>query len=238
MAEIANTPLFNVANLEYYLKYEDNLTDSGFHGINATPTAITYVTGKFRKAASFDGSTSKIEVANDANLNFGTGSFTVCAWIYPTNIAAGAQDWIGRRADGSNAYFILRVTASGDYLIQFWYDGSNNYVKQHGLTVFANNNWYHVAAVIDRTAGQIYMYLNGVLINQGAGVGNPNMGTNYPWVMGEHVFSGIFPVGYMDDTALFSRALNASEISTIALSSANYLRQNRRSRFPGSVSGL
>ena len=238
MAEIASTPLYNVANLEYYLKFEDDLTDSGFHGINATPTAVTYVAGKYRKAVSFNGSSSKISVANDANLNFGTGSFSVCSWIYPTNIAARAQDWIGRRADGSNAYFIMRVTSTGDFLIQFWYDGSNNYVKQHGLTVFSNNNWYHIAAVIDRTAGQIYMYLNGVLINQAAGVGNPTMGTNYPWVLVENAFSAIFPIGYMDDTALFSRALNASEISTIALSSTNYLKQPRRSRFPGSITGV
>ena len=188
-----------------------NSIDDSTNSNNGTDTAITYVSGRFGEAASYNGSTSEISINNGTQLNFGTGSFSVSFWVRPTNIGAGNQDWIARPG-ATQAYFLIRCTSTGDLLVQLNKDGSNNLNWVHGLVVFTNNTWTHVTSVIDRTAGKGYNYINGTkLVSEGTVVGNPSLDTVNSWVLGENAFSGIYPVGQLDEVALFNIALTAKQ---------------------------
>ena len=62
-----------------YYSLNGNSIDS-VNGYNGTDTNVTYVSGKIGKAASFNGTSAKVTIANNATLQI-TDNLTLCAWI-------------------------------------------------------------------------------------------------------------------------------------------------------------
>ena len=106
-----------------------------------------------------------ISVADSTDLEFGSGDFTLEAFIY----------YFGNPGTGSNTYvifskwnnvsapfdkgFILRVSddGNGDNLQWFYTtDGSTNLITT-GSTVLSPNTWYHIAFVRNGTTGTFYI---------------------------------------------------------------------------------
>jgi len=214
--ELYSTPLFTDANLEYYVRLENNLTDSGPNSISASGTDVTYNTGEFGNAVVSNGSSTTIDLASDANLDFGTGSWTVAFWVYPTNRAAGAQDWLGR-AGGSGGYHITRINTNGSILVQIYQDGSNffNYTSS-GTPISSDSNWFHITVVFDRPNSISRLYVNGSENTTGAVTGNPTLDAATFFTICDHQFSGVYCAGRIDDVAFYSRVLTPTEITNLA----------------------
>ena len=128
--------------------------------------AYVFAGGKSTAATArsvvFDGSNDKVSIPDSTDFEFGSGDFTVEAWVKQSNSAgtgASAHTIVNKWDNTSNAKeWILRV--NGDYLQ--WLqttDGNSNQITT-GDTVIHVGQWYHVAVV--GHSGTIKLFVNGI----------------------------------------------------------------------------
>jgi len=157
------------------------------------------------KGLSFDGVNDWVNVGTGSSLNLGTGSFT-----------AGA--WIKRNAVGT--YFPIfeeSVSGQGWQWRIFLYIDNKIYVYTRNVAFQAYNvvgssvadtSWHHIVAVRDITAGQMYVYKDGIrqtmtIIANDAGIG-VDINSPNPLIIGGN--------GLIDDVRIYNRALSADEV--------------------------
>ena len=132
-------------------------TDTETVSVTVTANAENAVHGG---AIQLDGVNDTLLVNATGNLSFGTGDFTVEAWVNLDQ--AGINQAIIDNRGGVNLQgFLLGVNASNNLQIGFS-DGANSTAVSHaGTTTLAVDTWYHVAATFSRN-GTATMYVNGV----------------------------------------------------------------------------
>ena len=106
-------------------------------------------------------------IPGNTSLRFGTGNFTVEAWIYPQANYGITSAICGKGSTGWTFY----VNGSG-YLE--WYDNTTTLGATDTRNRISSGGWYHVAAVRTSTAaGGFRMYVNGLMVYSGT------LATNY-----------------------------------------------------------
>lgn len=105
-----------------------------------------------------------VEVPNSSNLNFGTGSFTLAAWVRMAAPGSSAvKTLIENRGDGSGRGYSFGVDQGRNVLLQL-NDGTTwaNYTSDGSLSL-APNRWHHIAAVVNRSSAPytISFYIDG-----------------------------------------------------------------------------
>jgi len=140
-------------------------TDSGGSGHIVTRLGDTVTKTGVKKfgtaSAYFDGDGDRLEVPNHSDFDFGTGSFTIDMWIYPTSLGT-YRDILCRRAIASNnSPFIIQHGATNSDLNFGYADENGDWVfSNKNIGTIATGNWYHVAVV--RDGANWYTFLNGV----------------------------------------------------------------------------
>ncbi len=135
-------------------------SSSGTHSVTATGNAKILVpkigTGCYRNNGSGNG--LMVPSANCPWAEFGSGDFTVEAWVSLDDISTNNQQFFTHR----------NSVNSGDWV--FWWDassglqfsGSNDTLSQGGTTGWASNTWVHIAA--SRASGVNKIFVNGTLV--------------------------------------------------------------------------
>jgi hypothetical protein len=122
--------------------------------VDQTTLNTAYSTTLMGGSAYFDGS-DYLTFPSDAALAFGTGDYTVEAWVYFTSVTGAALQVIFRSgAGGNNFYFSVDDN-------QISVGTGTVFISIQGTT-FVANTWYHVAAC--RTAGTLRLFSNGVQV--------------------------------------------------------------------------
>jgi hypothetical protein len=107
----------------------------------------------------FNGSNQKIAGVAGANFAYGTGAFTVEAFVYTTGSASG-QIIFSQTVSGTN-YFLLQLTTTNK--LEFIYAPSGGGTQVTSTINVPLNTWTHVAAVRQGTGtNQFALYINGV----------------------------------------------------------------------------
>jgi hypothetical protein len=177
----------------------------------AAATNVTWVPGHTGGAASFDGSSSSIVLADDLSLN--PYGLTIAAWIDPV-------DWAGNRRIAQKGSFDdqYRLLAEGGVL-KFDIAGVGTVTS----TLPATGVWTHVAGTYD--GALLQLYVNGTVVASQAATGTipdgpdplcigtkpPNPSPLAGTVAGGDHFSGL-----LDEVHLYGRALSALEIQMLA----------------------
>ncbi len=143
-------------------EFQDNSSDTcGFY--SGIPTNITYGTGKYGKAAVFNGTSSKVSV-NSVNQNFGAEDLAVSMWLL-TDAMVSTQWYAAFNqddyADGTNGLGMSIWVR--DYKIEiFIRDGAGNSPQMSSAATVAIGSWHHV--VLTRQYGVKWeLYLDGLL---------------------------------------------------------------------------
>jgi len=158
-----------------------------------------------------------ISVPNSANLNFGTGSFTLAAWIRITDTSRGIKTIIENRGTNGRGYSFA-VTGGNQLLLQM--ADETGWFNFHAEDTWrlVPNRWHHVAVSVNRTSWpvNITFYVDG----DRAGYGSPKMGninnTDLPFMIGGHKdWSGYRFSDRIDEVLVYNRALPIWEIWNI-----------------------
>jgi len=167
----------------------------------------------------FDGTDDNLSVANNAALNFGTGTLTIEAWIYMT---------------GNNSAFRLIVQKYSNPSGYELYVSNTNKLEGFlsGTTITSTsslslNTWYHVALVRAGTgSNQTKLYINGV--EEGTATSTGNLDNANAVFIGTTVFNGNDFAGYISNvritnTAVYTAAFTPSTTPLTAISGTRLL---------------
>lgn len=106
-----------------------------------------------------DGTGDYITTPSHADFNFGTGDFTIEAWIRPAAFS-GDQVIAARFTTWSTSVGFYFGTRAGSPNILIFRGGDSLPITLNGNTALSTGTWYHVA--VSRVSGVTRMFVNGV----------------------------------------------------------------------------
>jgi len=172
--------------------------------------------------ADFDGVDDYIEIADADNLSFGNGTsdspFSLALWL-KSDTAGNVRMIV--KADGTPQEYAFTAGSAGTPNLNLCDGTISNRIQIASQTALTQGIWQHWAVTYDGSGSHANskIYLNGNAVStttssSGSYVAMEN--TSAPVFIGKHeVTSESFTNGKMDDVAIFSKALSASEVSAI-----------------------
>ena len=186
--------------------------------------AVSFGAGKVGPCFNFDGAAQYVRIPHSPSLN-PTGSFTLHAWVFPTQTAN--QIILGKWGDAGDydyqrSYVLALATGNA---AQFAISDAAHQLDGafHVFNTPANlvplNAWTHVAGVYHQNTGTRRLYINGVLraertdppitvVNGIAAVG-----------VGAYLRSSALPAGFfkgrIDEVSFCNRALSSNEVAAV-----------------------
>jgi hypothetical protein len=174
--------------------------DSSIYARSITGPAVVSTTQSQYGGSSIklDGTYTHLDFGDSDDFWFGSGDFTIQAWVYVDSASAGGFLGVVGQMDSANAatsQFSFFVTNAG--VIGFYgYSGAGQPVTcQSSSGQVATNTWVHVAAV--RHGNNFYVYAGGVMKASDNDATTLNNVTA-PLRVGKMTFWGQL-TGYVDD---------------------------------------
>lgn len=153
---------------------------------------------KFGSASLYLDGPSYLQVANSADLNFGTGDFTVEFWMNPTDLVSNVGQEMISKGNGLQIYrygntlaVALSAANSGSY-----------FINATAIVALPPNQWAHIALV--RFSNRYDFYVNGVLYGLGTSTSAISTGTD-PLIIGGYKTGSTFSygfTGYLDEVRI------------------------------------
>ena len=169
-------------------RFIDNSTNAYTITVNGNPKvsafnpfgqASEYAAGENKGSTYFDGSGDYLSVAANTDFDFGTGDFTVEAWVYPISNGQYYPTFLSSVTGWSAGASGHRFNNIG-YANKFWFglNGSGGVASGDPFmasnNTFAFNSWHHYS--ITRSGDTFRMFVNGVLENTQTFSGSYNAG--------------------------------------------------------------
>ncbi|HEV8404571.1 MAG TPA: LamG domain-containing protein [Nitrososphaera sp.] len=201
---------------------EGNADDIQDENEGTLQNGATFGSGKVGQAFSFDGTDDFVSISNTANMDFGTGDFTIDLWVNFNSISID-QSLIHKVVSpfpNDKGYLLEldRISPSGSvsptlrFLARDTTSNENDlYVEVASLTT---GQWYHVTGV--RSGNTNSLYLDGNLI--GSQTAGNNIDTGAGGTASIASLAGVsdrFVSGLIDEVEIFNRALSDTEIQAI-----------------------
>ena len=140
-------------------------------GAGTTPPPPPPAPSIYSGSGIFNG--AYFDVTETAGLSFGSGDFTIEAWIYPTGAGSNRRFFSQTYFTSSITQQCLRQT-SGNKLQYFFNQDGSGLINITGSTNLNFNAWNHCAIV--RSGSTFTLYQNGVSVASGSYGGSlPNM---------------------------------------------------------------
>jgi hypothetical protein len=207
----------------------DDISGNSNHGV--LQNGATFAPGMVGQAFTFDGIDDYVEVPASANLNFGTGDFTVAFWVkfndlvdadngllHKDTYSGGpltANGWLFNicGACGSAGGF---GTGSGGIGLET--RNLINGVGPHTHARYATSNfqtgvWYHIAGV--RSSNVLHHYVDGVIRATTAEPSPTDVSNNVNLQFGRVNVAPQWFNGQLDEIEIYNSALSAEEIQAI-----------------------
>ena len=182
-----------------------SIVDASGSGNNGTSANTTWAaTGKYGKALSFNGTSSRVTIADAASLHL-TGSMTLEAWVNRSGNKTGWRDLVYK---GDDNYFLSASSspnnrpAAGGIMA-----GSSGEV--FGTARLPASTWTHLAVTYDGTT--VRLYVDGAQVSSLAKTGNLTTSTN-PLTIGSDPIYGQYFQGMIDDVRVYNVALTSAQI--------------------------
>jgi CSLREA domain-containing protein len=155
------------------------------------------------------------EVAPSPELDFGTGDFSIDAWI--RDVGNGQKQAIVDKLDipGGNVGFALYIEG---WLVRLHLNGSTHAsvgAISHGNPLANTGPWYHVAATVSRSTGTGTLYIDGAPAGPTFVPSNASVDNLLPLWIGETrlpINPGEIAI---DELEIFNRAITPAEVNAI-----------------------
>ncbi|HLE03934.1 MAG TPA: DUF2341 domain-containing protein, partial [Anaerolineales bacterium] len=136
-------------------------TSNANHGTSAgSMTSGDQVAGKVDGSLDFDGTNDTVSMADNNSLDFGTNSFAYSVWVYVvSNANSFDMPWHKGGSSLSQVGYDMEL-GSGAWKAAVS-DGVTNPQVTFSSTPFLSA-WTHLVAVVDRSAGRLKAYVDGV----------------------------------------------------------------------------
>jgi len=167
------TPLTAITNTTFLTcqsnRFKDNSTNNFAITATGTPRAqafqpfsptASYTPAAYGGSGYFNGSTDYLTTPANTAFAFGTGDFTIEAWIYTTaRIGSGNYGSLitGVQVYGTSSDWIFCLTSTGLLYFQIGVPSSGAYLSNTAVPL---NSWTHVA--FSRASGTVKAFINGV----------------------------------------------------------------------------
>ena len=207
------------ANMVAWWPADNNANDVTASPDNGTLNGgATFAAGEVAQAFSLNGTTAYVSAPDVAKINFGTGDFSIDAWIQTSN-ANGVQSFVDKRVGDNVSVFTgySFFTFNGNLGVQLADGTASNFIS---ATNVANGAFHHVAVTVVRnstTGGHLYVDGASVLtfdptVRAGSltNTAELRIGRNSPNTVLDLFFSGL-----IDEVELFNRALSAAEVLAV-----------------------
>lgn len=201
-------------------------------GNNGTlQNGATFAAGKVGQAFSFDGVNDFVQVPHNSNLDPGTGSFTLDAWVKTSATAnqtlVSKYECGGSCPAGALSLYFLSMSA-GKVVAEIRDSDGSSPGSQFlmGTSIIADGNFHHVAMTRDMATSQLRIYVDGALdasaaLNAGSdGAIQNNDSEADPLIIGGFFNGGTTTLrnpftGLIDELEYFNRTLSVSELQAI-----------------------
>ena len=196
---------FPKTGLVAYYKLDGNSNDS-VGSNNGTDTNVSYVAGKIGNAASFNGSSSRIDFPSSLpDFN----EFSISSWIKTTAHSANQGFIYEQKNTANNANIDYKVINSKFHCLTF------NGTTAKGATSDTSvndGNWHHLVAT--RSGATIKLYIDGNLDKTITDGHTITIGSD-SGVIGRHPSGVAYFNGSIDEVGIWNRALTSDEITKL-----------------------
>jgi hypothetical protein len=203
---------------------DGNANDSSATGANGTVVGDpVWVAGVVGDALELDGVDDYVDCGNPAELDFGTGDFTISAWINLTTTERATVYAKGGDNSGGIRY-TLAMGEGNDNKMTLTTDDDSDKRQARGDTVVNNGEWHHVVGM--RSGDMSYVYVDGVLDGSidlpagydlsGTSQANALLGAITDAQDPTGATLEKFFTGTLDDVRVYDRALSDGEIAELA----------------------
>jgi len=178
-------------------------TDWYLYNYDGTTYVPPYSNGN---SLSFDGTDDSIVLASSSDFDT-TSAFTISAWVNPT--ALTNYEHVYSRFSSSHTQFY--ITPSGNLTLTV---DRVSFPASTGTV--STGSWQHVAVSWQSSTGATTFYINGSAAGSGTNTGTLSTGTTKVTIGTKATPSGSnFFNGLIDEVALFTSVLSASQITNI-----------------------
>lgn len=217
--------------LIHHWKLDGNATDSVGSAHGTAQGGAGYTAGRFGQAVSLDGVDDSISTATLGNAVIPSTAYTLMAWVFWDG-ANGSRGYIagGQNSGTSGEVFTMGKAANGSDRILFLNllpdGGQGNSVAESPAATISTGAWHHVAYTVDGSTGTT-LYVDGSPVGT-----NPTRTThtasttvfhigNNPNTTAPNPFDGL-----IDDVAVFSGVLSATQINNARNAGAENFNSN------------
>jgi hypothetical protein len=216
-----DTPYPESDNLQLWYKFEETSGMTVTDYSNNINTGVLHnfdletcrVSGIVKNGLKFNGINSYIDTGDDQTITsiHTNGNFSFSMWVkFPEDVPSGSYDIISNGNLTTNGSYLLYIDSSS-VLVAEVYTASLHTLT--GSTAINNNEWHHIALVVDSDNTSITIYLDGESEVTTALSGSfDGTNTENPYI-GSRDGSNNFFVGVMDDFRMYDVALSDTHIT-------------------------
>jgi hypothetical protein len=173
----------------------------------------------------FDGTGDYLTTSDNAAFQFGTGDFTVEAWVYPSVVNSSQRRFYSYQAGGTSTVFWIGISTTNKFSAEMRGSGGGSSTQIYSTTTPVASTWYHVAFV--RSGTTTYLFVNGSLETTTTSQ-SQSIGSGGTFNIGQHN-SGDYWYGYISDlrvvkgSAVYTSAFTPSTTPLTAIANTSLL---------------
>lgn len=152
---------------------------------------------KFGKAAYFDGTGDYMSIPHSVDLQFGSGNFTIEAWIYPLSVATNGGVFC-KHVSGIYGEYYLYFSATGILRFVSSTNGTSYDISLTASKAISPGKLYHIE--ISRSGSIFNLFINGEIVATTTNSGSIVTAGNYEFLIGQQ--DGSYFNGYIDEVVV------------------------------------